>query len=91
MCAGLRPVVAMMSSLTAELVGGARAEQAGGQGFAGVLVDDVQEPHLAPIDGEVGLKVQRPHVIRTLRPHPLVTSVAEPTHSTSPRQPFQAF
>jgi hypothetical protein len=43
----------------AELVGGAGAELAGGQGFAGVLVDDVEEPDLATVDGEVGLKVQR--------------------------------
>jgi len=36
--------------------GGAGAERAGGQGFTGVLVDDVEEPDLAAVDGEVGLK-----------------------------------
>ncbi len=75
----------------AQLVGGAGAERAGGQRFTGVLVDDVEEPHLATVDSEIGLKVQRPHVIRTLRPHPLVTSLTEAAFLTSPRRPLQSF
>jgi len=75
----------------AQLVGGAGAERAGGQGFTGVFVDDVQEPHLAAVDAEVGLKVQRPHVIRTLSSHPLITPLAEPALLTSPRRPLQSF
>jgi len=37
------------------------------------------------------LKVQRPHVIRTLRPHPLVAPLTEAAFLTSPRRPFQSF
>ena len=75
----------------AQLVSGARAERTGGQRFAGVLVDDVQKPYLAAVDGEVGLKVQRPHVIRVRSPHPLIPALTEPTFLAGPRWPLQSF
>jgi len=75
----------------AQLVGGAGAERAGGQRFAGVFVDDAEEPHLSAVDGGVGLKVQRPHVIRALGPHPLIAALTETAFLAGPRRPLQSF
>ena len=40
------------------------APNVGGEGFAGVLIDDVQHLEAALVGGLVELEVQRPHMIR---------------------------
>ena len=49
--------------------GGIRGERAGRPGrerFTGELIDDVEEPQLSSIGGDVELEVQRPHLVGTL-------------------------
>src|SRR5690606_962344 len=72
-------------------IGGERAGGPGGQGFAGELVDDIQQPHLPAVDGDVDLEVQRPHLIDTLGTHPLVASWAAPLRLGHPGRTLGCF
>src|SRR6266566_3975114 len=53
------------------VVGVDRAGNTDRQGLAGVLIDHVEQLQRAAVDGRVELEVQRPDVIRALRPQPL--------------------
>ncbi len=53
------------------MVGVDRASDADREGFAGVLVDDVEQLQRAAIDGGVEPEVQRPHVVGVLGTEPL--------------------
>lgn len=72
-------------------IGGAGPESLDGEGFPGELVDDVGEPHLPAVDGEVELEIQRPHLIRSRRPQPLMAARADPALLTHPDGAFQPF
>jgi hypothetical protein len=54
-----------------QVIGGAAAANAHGQGFAGVLVDDVGQLQPSPISGLVELEVDRPDLVGALGPQPL--------------------
>jgi hypothetical protein len=61
----------------------------GGQGFPGVLVDDVEEADLPAVDGDIDLEVQRPHLIRSLSAYPLMPGRATPLVLPHPGRALQ--
>lgn len=70
---------------TDQLIGGTRPECPGGQGFPCELVDNVEEPDLSAVDGDIDLEIQGPHLIRERRLQPLIPprpDAAFLTHST---------
>ena len=58
-----------------DVVGGAGSAHPHGQGFTGVLVDDVQQLQPAEIRGLVELEVQGPHVIGAGGPEQLAAAL----------------
>src|SRR5690606_3849389 len=72
-------------------VGGERTRRAGGQRLTGELINDVQEPDLPAVDGDVDLEVQRPHLIRPVRTHPLMPAGTDTLLLDHPHRAFQPF
>ncbi|GAB1693496.1 hypothetical protein KRM28CT15_52990 [Krasilnikovia sp. M28-CT-15] len=54
------------------------------RGFAGVLVNDVQEADLPAVGSDIDLEVEGPHLVRDLGPHPLMPRRATPPFPTDP-------
>src|SRR3954466_4607162 len=74
------------------VVGGDAGRDVHRQGFAGELVDDVEQLDRAAVDGLIELKVDRPHVPRPLRAQPTARArgTAEPLALASPRRDPEA-
>lgn len=72
-------------------VGGERTRRPGSQRLPRELVDNVQKPDLSAINGDVDLEVQRPHLIRPARAHPLMPPRADAPLLDHPRGAFQTF
>jgi hypothetical protein len=67
-----------------QVIGGAGAAHPHGQGFAGVLVDEVGQLHPPPISGLIELEVDRPDLVGALGPQPLGLLGGDPAAVAGP-------
>lgn len=72
-----------------QVIGGAAATNAHGQGLTGVLVDDVGQLHPPPISGLIELEVDRPDLVGSLGPQPLGPLRNEPAAFAGPDRAAQ--